>query len=307
MTKTSPSVLAVFLLLSLCFMQRIGAVPVGPVMLEEEQQGENEVRQPHADKTIDEIIVDAYGGLEAEEAVEEFRMMVEGVETEGMDTLLTPEQAAILHNAAEGGMSKRRLATFITPWAGRVVPYDISGLPAEHHDMMMEAFREWEMDTCVRFVSAQPQHQHRIFFSDGNGCSSFLGMTRWSEQPVTLGSACHTKAVYLHELGHALGLVHEHRLPQRDRYITVDFGNVNPRFVDQFYKYSASEIPDAEQVTYNLRSIMHYGKHAFSKDRRLQTIYAKDKSQEDLMGTSEELTTSDIEVINLLYNCNGWK
>lgn len=66
------------------------------------------------------------------------------------------------------------------------------------------------------------------------------------------------KGLYLHEIGHALGLVHEHQLPNRDNHIDILWDNVKPEWKQWFEKYSSSEISDND-VPYDLSSVMHYG------------------------------------------------
>ena len=60
---------------------------------------------------------------------------------------------------------------------------------------------------------------------------------------------------YLHELGHVLGLVHEHQLPIRDQYVTINWPNVNADMATQFDKYTNVRTYDN---SYDLSSIMHY-------------------------------------------------
>ena len=62
---------------------------------------------------------------------------------------------------------------------------------------------------------------------------------------------------YLHELGHILGLVHEHQLPRRDEFLTVHWGNIHPHHEDEFTKYNARAVT-IYGTDYDLSSIMHY-------------------------------------------------
>lgn len=67
------------------------------------------------------------------------------------------------------------------------------------------------------------------------------------------------KGLYLHEIGHALGLVHEHQLPNRDSYIDILWDNVKPEWKQWFDKYSSNEFSSTADVPYDLSSVMHYG------------------------------------------------
>ena len=63
--------------------------------------------------------------------------------------------------------------------------------------------------------------------------------------------------MYWHEIGHAIGLVHEHQLPERDTHLKVNWNNVNPSFYDAFTTYKDSEL-ERFGIPYDLSSIMHY-------------------------------------------------
>ena len=62
---------------------------------------------------------------------------------------------------------------------------------------------------------------------------------------------------YLHELGHAIGLLHEHQMPDRDGYVHYFYTNVDPAKEDQLVKYDAHAV-QSFQARYDLSSIMHY-------------------------------------------------
>ena len=64
--------------------------------------------------------------------------------------------------------------------------------------------------------------------------------------------------LYLHEIGHAIGLVHEHQLPDRDQYIYIVYDNVAPSMRIWFNKYSRDEV-NQYSVPYEYSSVMHYG------------------------------------------------
>ena len=59
-----------------------------------------------------------------------------------------------------------------------------------------------------------------------------------------------------HELGHVLGLIHEHSRTDRDDHINIHIQNVMDKNVHNFLPYYDSTIP--EGVRYDLHSVMHY-------------------------------------------------
>ena len=58
-------------------------------------------------------------------------------------------------------------------------------------------------------------------------CFSATGKSG-SKQPLSLGKGCTTKGVVIHELLHALGMMHEHCRADRDQFIRINFKNVRP-------------------------------------------------------------------------------
>lgn len=65
-------------------------------------------------------------------------------------------------------------------------------------------------------------------------------------------------STYIHELGHAIGLMHEHQRPDRDNYITINYTNITPSQRVWFNTYSRYAV-NTYSVKYDHSSIMHYG------------------------------------------------
>ncbi|ESO98798.1 hypothetical protein LOTGIDRAFT_113898, partial [Lottia gigantea] len=112
------------------------------------------------------------------------------------------------------------------------------------------------------------------------------------------------KRVIMHELGHAIGMVHEHQRYDRDNYITIVRENVRPAVLDQFKKFSRNVV-DIGSVPYDYLSIMHYGKSFFSADGFSTTIRTNNPNYQDLIGRTEQLSFIDVKAVNLMYRCNG--
>ena len=63
----------------------------------------------------------------------------------------------------------------------------------------------------------------------------------------------------LHELGHTLGLFHEHNRPDRDRYIEIIWENITfPTSI--FNKEPQSEV-NSWNIPYDYKSITHFPKN----------------------------------------------
>ena len=60
-----------------------------------------------------------------------------------------------------------------------------------------------------------------------------------------------------HEIGHALGLIHEHQRYDRDDYISLNLDNIASHAISNFNRFKAS-IVDTRDLTYDFGSAMHY-------------------------------------------------
>ncbi|GFN94343.1 metalloendopeptidase [Plakobranchus ocellatus] len=171
---------------------------------------------------------------------------------------------------------------------------------------MRRSMTEWERYTCMNFRPATQQDPNVVRFQNGVGCNSQLGMVGGVQVLNLQAPGCRFKGLYLHEIGHALGLVHEHQLPDRDNYIEILYQNVSPHMRIWFNKYSSKEV-NQRDVPYEYSSVMHYGITAFSKDGESQTIRAKDKDKEKTIGKVflKELAYTDVKIVNRMYNCSA--
>ncbi|XP_074594837.1 zinc metalloproteinase nas-36-like [Brevipalpus obovatus] len=136
------------------------------------------------------------------------------------------------------------------------------------------AMREWELDTCIRFVFWEELNDLRsqnetlnyvVFRSDQPGCFTVERDldADGGGQSVNLGEGCYEKYKILHELGHVLNLEHIHTRYDRDLYIQVNTDNILKVMEDQYQKRA---IRKEELVPYDYRSIMHYQSSDFSVD-----------------------------------------
>jgi hypothetical protein len=94
----------------------------------------------------------------------------------------------------------------------------------------------------------------------GEGFSS-VGMAG-GEQTLDCGSGC-TVATWLHEMGHTVGLLHEHQRADRANYITLNLANADlPNVPGNFTLFGYD---DQTLGLYDYASVMHYCAFCFSK------------------------------------------
>ncbi|KAL3847255.1 hypothetical protein ACJMK2_018176 [Sinanodonta woodiana] len=257
--------------------------------------------------TIDQIILTAMGGLNAANnlvSTEEGLILCE------LDMFLTKDQYFGLHRVPGGNIRQKRKAARdpVLRWTDNIIPYRFvsNHFNLKEQYMIRQAMTEWERYTCLKFHPSTSADKNLVRFQNGQGCNSQLGMTR-GEQALNLDqNGCRWRGLYLHEIGHAIGLVHEHQLPVRDNFIKIQWQNVQAGLEFCFDKYSVEAV-DMMNVSYEYSSVMHYGVTAFSKDGRAKTILVTDKKIEEKIGAvyMKELSYTDVEIVNKMYRCSA--
>lgn len=104
----------------------------------------------------------------------------------------------------------------------------------------------------------------------------------------------------MHELLHALGYIHMHNQPNRDKYIKILWNNIVPRWRNQFDRVNGQF--NYHGTPYDYDSIMHYGSRAASKNGK-RTIVPKDEANLEDIGQRAQLSDGDIKRINTKYKC----
>jgi len=142
-----------------------------------------------------------------------------------------------------------------------VVPYIVTG-SAVNLTTALHTFNQ-TFSGLIQFVPRTTQSNYVNISLEGaatEGVSS-VGMVG-NEQMLDCGSEC-TVATWLHEMGHTVGLLHEHQRPDRGSYINLmlqnaDLPNVPGNFTLISYDYQTIGL-------YDYASVMHYGAFDFSK------------------------------------------
>jgi len=213
------------------------------------------------------------------------------------DIVMSPQ----LRNAIERGGSKRSaMSDEKYKWPDAVVPYEFhTSLLPKVRRQIIRGIGLYQKYTCVKFVPRKNEEDYVIFRSKPHVCSSHVGR-RGGGQHVTLGSGCMRIGTVLHEMMHALGVIHEQSRPDRDEHIIVKMENIEEKYLHNFQKYSFEDITNVN-VPYNYASLMHYRNNAFSKNGAATLVARNDPSLQ--FGQRVMFSIGDIEQINRLYKC----
>lgn len=199
------------------------------------------------------------------------------------------------------------------------IPYIIeANFP--NQDRVIKAIQHWESKTRIRFIKwtekNKQYHPNYLKFMryydpadpDSYFCASDVGM-RGGEQGIDISDKCTSGAV-IHEIGHTVGLYHEQSRTDRDTYVKILWDNIGEDNKPIFDKVDGSKrdmdgtlIVGDNTYTYDLCSIMHYTKYAFSKNGKptIEDLKVQPMSGCTSIGQRVGLSFGDIAAVDRIY------
>lgn len=138
-----------------------------------------------------------------------------------------------------------------------------------------------------------------------SGCfSDYLGMKETPDagQIVNLGEGCLIRGTIVHELAHALGLVHEMTRPDRNESVLVYEDNILPNGKSQFAVNSALNT----LTPYDPYSVMQYGNEDMARPgaRNRTTVISRAGIPLRSAHRKKGLSENDAIGLNRLYKCS---
>ncbi|KAL3073217.1 hypothetical protein niasHT_031165 [Heterodera trifolii] len=218
-----------------------------------------------------------------------------------LDTVTETENRALVRAKRGAAQNAREFPNHKWPI---LVPFSFdSTISSEMKAYIYEAVKLWNDNTCLNIVE-DDEASIRIQFRNivGRGCSAHVGMpSSDTYRYVHLEyPACYQLGAIVHEIGHALGFVHEHERYDRDSFVLFHPDNVDPRYHYSFGK-ETTESTDNYQVPYDLGSVMHYYANAFSINGQYTLVPRAGASYINTIGQEYGPSLSDYIVMNKHY------
>ena len=147
-------------------------------------------------------------------------------------------------------------------WPNGVVFYRLSNqyepVPIDDtkKDIFFAACREWEIATEIKFMEGNETTLRYVIPFTGTYNGTIVGMPI-IDSSAGISIADWHKFVVAHELGHTLGLIHEHQQAGRDAYVTIRQENILAGELGQF-SLDPNYLPGI--TDYDFLSIMHYSR-----------------------------------------------
>ncbi len=181
-------------------------------------------------------------------------------------------------------------------WPSATIPYHIQpNVP--NTDRILKALSYLSEKTVLEFVPYEEGMPDAIVFEPTtDNCLSYVGRISGT-QPIFISSGCDWFHI-VHEVLHAMGLVHEHSRPDRDQFISVLWENIPLSYRSQFEIMPESFMKDWLRYDYDTQSIMHYGSQVFIANSKGTSLIRKDGAT---IPEPQGLSPIDIQKVNDLF------
>ncbi|MEM1178425.1 MAG: M12 family metallopeptidase, partial [Acidobacteriota bacterium] len=230
---------------------------------------------------------------------------------EGDILLGTVEEAEAWNDAFERRGDVSEKSVFIDHpgyyWPSGLIPFvPVIDVPADLQADFEEAAQHWTDNTKLNVIPTYrllsfdfETDDYVAVVPSASGCFSHVGR-QGGMQTIGISSDCSVGEM-IHLIGHTVGLWHEHSRADRDRFVRVNWANIEPNQDHNFYRTHLQGVGH-----YDYGSIMHPGRHYFSRNGQATLVPINENgdsipaSQLDI-GQRQGLSPTDIDAVNRTY------
>ncbi|ASW76009.1 peptidase M12 [Chryseobacterium piperi] len=181
-------------------------------------------------------------------------------------------------------------------WPNKTIYYTIaSNMGSINRDKIINAINQYNSKTNAKWVARTNQSNYVQFIfgsqsgSDGWAHIGYQGgvQTISLDQYVSVGTV-------IHEMGHTVGIYHEHTRKDRDQYVRIIWANIQNGQSSNFEKYNSGN----DIGPFDINSVMMYWSTSYSRNGQ-PTITRADGSNFNYVRNG--FTNVDIQTINTMY------
>ncbi|CEF69557.1 Astacin-like metalloendopeptidase [Strongyloides ratti] len=177
--------------------------------------------------------------------------------------------------------------------------------PAINHNNVKQAIKLFHKNTCIRFIKKENyiNNTEGINFYPGPGCLSFIGIVKKdNSQDISLGKDCDTHiSIIQHQIGHALGLIHQESYSEREYTNKINNLNINKNLSWHLAISNYFNTFDFK-FDYDFGSSMHFNDSKLSENGQ-QTIIPKIIQYNGMKTFNRTFNFNDYKILNYYY-CN---